>query len=88
MSCSVRKTYVKVTADFYPDGRLRPVTMTWTDGRVFEIDRISDIRRAASLKAGGTGLRYTCFICGRMCYLYYEENYKWFVEEKVGDDGN
>ena len=24
-----RKTYVQVTADFYPDGRMRPTTITW-----------------------------------------------------------
>ncbi|SCW43734.1 hypothetical protein SAMN02910456_01129 [Ruminococcaceae bacterium YRB3002] len=84
---TVRKTYVKVTADFYPDGRLRPVVVTWEDGRKFVVDKIKDIRRAASLKAGGTGIRYTCIICGKMCYLFYEENYKWFVEEKVYVEG-
>jgi hypothetical protein len=41
---------------------------------------IVDRRRAASLKAGGVGIRYTCLICGGQHYLFYEENYKWFVE--------
>lgn len=83
MDDMIRKTYVQVTADFYPDGRMRPTLITWYDGRKFPIDRIKDIRRAASLKAGGVGIRYTCMILGRECYLFYEENYQWFVEEKV-----
>lgn len=74
------KVYVKVNADFTPDGRLCPKCIIWDDGRKFEIDRITDCRRAASLKAGGTGFRYTCLIYGREHYLYYEENYRWFVE--------
>ena len=83
MDDMIRKTYVQVTADFYPDGRMRPTLITWSDGRKFHIDRIMDIRRAASLKAGGVGIRYKCMILGRECYLFYEENYQWFVEEKV-----
>ena len=77
------KKYVQVTADFFTDGRLRPLLITWEDGRKFRIDKIKDIRRAATLKAGGTGIRYTCLVWGKECYLFYEENYKWFVEEKV-----
>lgn len=76
------KIYVKVTAVFTPDGELTPTSITWEDGRTFEIGKITDRRRAASLKAGGTGIRYTCMIWGREHYLYYEENYKWFVEAK------
>lgn len=76
------KIYVKVEAEFSLDGALRPQCIIWEDGRRFEIDRIIDCRRAASLKAGGAGLRYTCMICGTPHYLFYEENYKWFVEAK------
>ena len=39
---------------------IRPVSIGWEDGRIFEIDRIPDIRKAASLKAGGPGIRYIC----------------------------
>lgn len=79
----IRKKYVHVNADFFPDGRLRPCRVMWDDGRTFEIDKVKDIRRAASLKAGGAGIRFTCMILGKECYLFYEENYKWFVEEKT-----
>jgi hypothetical protein len=77
------KVYVDVTARFSKDGRLLPVSMVWQDGHVYEIQRVTDIRRAASLKAGGAGTRYTCVIDGRESHLYYEENNMWFVEGKA-----
>ena len=76
-----RKVYVEVVAKFDIDGQLFPLSIKWEDGTVFAIDRILDVRRAASLKAGGIGIRYTCRILGKETYLYYEEP-KWFVEGK------
>jgi hypothetical protein len=75
------KVYVRVNADFFPDGRLLPCAITWEDGHEFEIDRVVDVRRAASLKAGGAGIRYTVEINGRKTYLFLEED-KWFVERR------
>lgn len=75
------KVYVAVNARFEPDGTLLPLTVTWEDGREYEIDRILDIRRAASLKAGGTGIRYRVRIGRTETYLFLEEN-KWFVERR------
>lgn len=76
------KIYVGVIAEFTKEGALLPKSMRWEDGRVFDIDRICDVRRAASLKAGGTGIRYTCRICGQQKYLFYEGNNMWFVDKK------
>ena len=76
-----RKVYVEVTAKFDTEGNITPLSVTWEDGTVYEIDRILDKRRAASIKAGGIGMRYTCLISGRRSYLYYEEP-RWFVEGK------
>ena len=56
------KKYVKVTATFDCDGDLIPEYIVWDDGRRYRIDKISDVRYAASLKAGGAGIRYTCHI--------------------------
>ena len=75
------KQYVSVTARFDYDGNLLPVFLHWKDGRDFEIDRITDIRYAASLKAGGAGIRYTCRISGKERYLFLENN-RWFVDSK------
>ena len=80
-SVSSKKIYVDVMAEFTKDGRLLPVSFKWDDGRTFEIQRVTDVRRAASLKAGGVGTRYTCMICGQVKYLYYEENNLWFMEK-------
>ena len=77
------KVYVEVLARFTPEGSLLPVAFTWEDGRRYEIDRILNCQRCASLKAGGAGIRYTCMVGGRECHLYYEENLQWFLERKT-----
>lgn len=77
------KVYVKVRADFLPDGTILPRKLEWEDGRVFLVDRVRDIRPAASLKAGGAGLRYLCVIQGKETYLFLENNTAWFVEKKL-----
>ena len=46
----------------------------------YEINRIIDVRRAACLRAGGRGIRFTCIIDGNEKHLYYEDGKKWFVE--------
>ena len=76
------KVYVDVTAEFSKEGKLTPKTIRWKDGRIYEIQRVKDVRRAASLKAGGAGIRYTCVIDGKDSHLYYEDNNMWFVEGK------
>lgn len=73
------KTYVAVELTTDETGAMHPNRIIWEDGRKFEITSVSDVRRAASLKAGGCGLRYTCRIGSRDTYLYYEDP-KWFVE--------
>ncbi|MBE6955039.1 MAG: hypothetical protein E7449_03905 [Ruminococcaceae bacterium] len=75
------KTYVSVIAQFRDDGALLPLQIEWEDGRVFAVDRVLDVRPAASLKAGGYGMRYTCRIAGKQTYLFYERD-RWFVERK------
>lgn len=83
MEEKVYKKYVQVGAVFTPGGRLIPVWIGWEDGRRFHVDRILSCVRAASRKAGGVGWRYTCMIGGRETVLYYEDNFRWFVEAKV-----
>ena len=59
-----------------------PTEILWEDGRVFPIDRVLEIKRAASLKVGGSGIRYTCRIGRNQTYLFLDDN-RWFVEKKV-----
>jgi len=49
------------------------------DGRNFDIDRVLDVRKAASLKSGGMGMRYSCMIRGKNQYLFREDD-TWFWE--------
>ena len=76
-----RKVFVEVVAHFDIDGKMSPVALTWEDGRQFEVDRVLDVRRAASLKAGGQGTRYTCIVQGKEVYMFYEVD-RWFMEGK------
>jgi len=73
------KHYTEVKAIFDIEGNIMPVSMKY-NGEEFEIDRITDIRPAASLKSGGAGIRYTCFIEGKQTYLFLEET-RWFFEQ-------
>ena len=74
-----QKVYVKVNADFSPDGEVRPRSIIWSDGSVFEITAVMMRVRAASTKVGGCGLRYTVRIEGKERYLFRDED-RWFVE--------
>ena len=75
------KQYVSVTAIFDEDGNLLPINIVWEDGRKFPIDKVTDVRYAASLKAGGAGIRYTCQIGGKERYLFLEDQ-RWFIDAK------
>lgn len=75
------KVYVEVIARIDPEGRLFPLEVIWEDGRSFPITRITDIRRASSMKAGGTGIRYSCVINNQSTYIFFEED-RFFVERK------
>lgn len=77
------KVYVEVAVVFSPDGILTPLWITWTDGRKYEINRVLRAERAASRKAGGAGILYTCMVGKNRIRLFYEENYRWFVEAKM-----
>ncbi len=82
------KLYVGVIVDFRDDGVMLPREIVWEDGRRFKIDRVSDLRQAASMKAGGQGDRYTIEIGGKQRYLFFERSPdlrgprlgRWFVE--------
>ena len=84
------KVYVPVKAGFDADGNIRPLEITWEDGRRYPIDKVLDVRQAAAMRSGGQGDRYTVIICGKQSYLYFERSAdltgknlgRWFVERK------
>ena len=85
------KVYVPVVVAFDAEGRMFPHAIVWEDGRRYEIERVSDIRPAPALRAGGQGDRYTVWIHGQQSYLFFErfatvtgcQLGRWFVERRV-----
>jgi hypothetical protein len=79
------KVYVEVRTVFTSDGDIIPQHIKWSDGQVYEIDRIIDICKAPS-EAGGAGTRYTIRVLGKERCLFFENIYsetgkfRWFVE--------
>jgi len=69
-----RKVFVEVTARFDVDGNITPISLVWEDGTTYEIEKVTDVRRAASLKAGGMGIRYTVSINRKQSYLWRARN--------------
>ena len=84
------KVYVAVKVDFAEDGTMMPKEITWENGTVYIIDKITDIRQAAAMKAGGQGDRYTVIIKGQPSFLFFERSTnltgnnigRWFVERR------
>jgi hypothetical protein len=83
-----QRIYIEMRVSFSADGNMTPVEIKWEDGRVFEIDRVIDVRRAAS-GAGSMGLRYTVKIMGRVRRLFFEDTWsdtgrpRWFIESEA-----
>ena len=74
------KIYVKVRADHLLNGSVQPLLLRPEEGPIRHIDRVIDVRPAASLKAGGQGLRYTCLSEGKQFFLFFEDPL-WFIEK-------
>ena len=47
-----RKVYVDVLIKQDKEGRITPLAVTWEDGEIYEIDKVTGVCKAASLKAG------------------------------------
>jgi len=79
------KVYVSVYALVKADGTMFPRSFIWEDGNSYNIDKVVDTRRAASLKAGGSGLRYTIRVRNRDTFMFYEEHCgvgRWYMIRK------
>jgi len=80
-----QRVYVGMRVSFSEDGNMTPVAIKWEDGRVFEIARVLDVRRAASA-AGSMGVRYTVKVAGQARRLFFEDDWsetgrpRWFIE--------
>lgn len=87
---SPRKEFVGVHCFHSPeDGSVTPVSFVRESGAEYHIDKVLDVRRAASLRAGGAGQRYTVrfFVPeaekSMTIYLFHDDRY-WFIEVNCG----
>ena len=74
------KIHLKVIADHGVNGTVTPLSILWTDDNRYAIDNVLDARPVASLKSGGTGMRYTVKIDGNQVYLFCDED-RWYIEQ-------
>lgn len=71
------KNYVRVLALYNEEGDIRPVKMEWEE-RWLDVDRVLDIRPAASLRSGAPGCATPAAL--RCAHLFVLEETKWFFE--------
>ncbi len=85
-----QKVYVKVLCAIDERGLMIPMLLLWEDGTKYRIDKVTEIRQAAAMKAGGQGDRYTVIIRGQKSYLFFERSTelsgpnigRWFVQRR------
>ncbi len=76
----MRRKYVDVICLNDQGGHLTPLFLLWEDERKIPIRKVREICPRASLKVGGSGLRYTCIFDNNITrHLFYDRG-KWFVE--------
>ena len=63
------RVYVQVTSDFDPTGYMQPRSITWPDGRIFQIE---DVRSFRPLGESHTLDCYTVVIRGKERRLFFE----------------
>lgn len=76
--------YVGVCVFYDRNGRATPMSITWEDGRVYEIAR-AHLDGIRATDKGGVGWRYTIVVDGQQRYLFQEDkprgtSARWFVE--------
>lgn len=87
------RIYVDVIAWHKPDGGTEPIKVRIGDDS-YSISKVHDVRQAASLKAGGEGIRYICeilvpiddvHVCSKELLLFNCEQL-WFVESDRAEE--
>ena len=67
-----RKVYVKVSTDFEQTGYMQPRSVTWSDGRTFQIKKVKDFRPASIYRDDCHGYCFTVMIRGEEKHLFFE----------------
>lgn len=71
--------YITVVAKMNESGTPIPLYIIWDSGKEYLIDKVLDIRKKASTKGGGAGLRYLVKIKNNERFLFLKDD-KWFIE--------
>ena len=77
------KVQVRVAALFQAAGFVVPFAFLWEDGQAYGIDEVTGLERAASVRAGIIGTRYSIRVRERKTYLYRDDDL-WFMERRAG----
>lgn len=56
-----------------------PLSIIWDNAKIYEIDKVLEIKPIASTKGGGVGIRYKCKIRNKIRYLFLND-YLWWIE--------
>lgn len=76
----MKRKYIDVICLNDQLGNIKPLFIIWDNQRKIPIIKVTDVCQRASLKAGGSGLRYTCVFENKLIrHLFYDRG-KWFVE--------
>lgn len=76
----MKKKFVDVICIHDQAGNIKPLYLIWDNNRKIPIIKIKEICPRASLKVGGSGLRYTCVFDGNIVRHMYLDRNKWYVE--------
>ena len=57
-----------------------PISVVWSDGRIFKIEKIDSAQKHAQFITGGTGTRFSCWLKGKQRNIGYINPGEWFVE--------
>jgi len=87
MRTHTERVYVKVTSETDATGYMQPKAITWSDGRVFQIETVKNFRPAGTNHDATTDC-YTVVIKGDTKYLFFERANRyqkssvgrWYVE--------
>ncbi len=72
----MKRVYVQVDSERLESGEIVPLRISWQDGRIWNIDRVT--HSCASLDGEYEGIRYTVIIGSAEKYIY-RAGHAWYV---------
>ena len=74
------RKYVDVICLNDQQGNIKPLFLIWDNEKRIPIIKVKEICPRAALKAGGSGLRYTCVFENKQIRHLFLDRGRWFVE--------